>query len=221
MVRVYVVLFWFLTCSAIYSDAWCSRMWPVSQASDWPRSRPRPLSCLRSRSHRREHRLLSIIWYLCRVWQLSFFMSVREEWSFRKVNTLYVPHDLPTIMSCKAKRQYMLTLQIGRYCLLTLQSTIHVIADWICDTSPHITVFSIQPCTWLFKWTLSCSQANLRGHYSPGRLLLNADYNTALQSQMAVTAYFLSKQLPSFGLAEQSTRPVSAYCYIEVKDEFW
>ena len=36
-----------------------------------------------------------------------------------------------SILPCKAKRQYLLTLQVSRYCLLALQSSIHRMIEYV------------------------------------------------------------------------------------------
>ena len=65
--------------------------------------------------------------------------------SFKLVNSFlsYIGHRLqrwPTILPCKGKRQYLLTLQVSRYCLLPLQSSIgrtfkiwSAISTWLQD----------------------------------------------------------------------------------------
>ena len=43
------------------------------------------------------------------------------------------------ILLCKAKRQYLLTLQVSRYCLLALQSSIDMLGTF------NLKIFSYQP----------------------------------------------------------------------------
>ena len=49
------------------------------------------------------------------------------------------------VLSCKAKRQYLLTLQVGRYCLLALHSS--VVTPYVIITNwPNLRI-----CQWLFS----------------------------------------------------------------------
>ena len=61
-------------------------------------------------------------------------------WSRKSGIVWYSAYSLTSILMCKAKRQYLLTLQVSRYCLLTL--LISTAALYILSAGSHLSTIS-------------------------------------------------------------------------------
>ena len=88
----------------------------------------------------------------------------RRRWSNIQtaLTQLFVFAVLPCVLSCKTKRQYLLTLQVSRYCLLALHSSI--ILQWYSIYTAAITTqFTISTYT---------KSDNIYSQYSNNQLLI-------------------------------------------------
>ena len=66
--------------------------------------------------------------------------------------------------NCKANRQYLLTLQVSRYCLFALQSSVDS-----CKIATHV-------CSWRIHWSAIWMKGSFRVH-SPRLIELNRIYH--------------------------------------------
>ena len=85
-------------------------------------------------------------------------------------------------MQYEAKRQYLLTFQISKYCILAFQNRLHQ-SDFVTRT-------------------LTCYGGRSAQFTLPIYIIMKKMY-TAVQSQKALSAFFTSKQILPFGFEKQ------------------
>ena len=84
--------------------------------------------------------------FVCPVWKdpknsmsAFYISSLPSQWAINLAGSYSVPGNtitpVPPALLCKAKRQYLLTLQVSRYCLLAFQYIVTL--NLLCNTGPR------------------------------------------------------------------------------------